>query len=637
MAQAMHGETTDRFLERGILVLALAILIFAPLAMGAVEEPKFLVVQGLTMGVMFLWAVRIAFTAKTRLPWPPICWPVLGFALYAVARYFTADIEYVARFEMIQTLIYAVLFFAIVNNLAAREYAHFIAFSLVILATGISCYGVWQFMTHSSRVWNEISPYSGRAMGTYISPNNFSCFLEMTMPLALAFLLAGRVKPLTRILLCYALLVMAAALAMTFSRGGWVAATAGIVSVLAALLFHPKHRLAAVIVLVVLFAGGAIFVANFLSSTLSYVERVEALQSEKSIDLEFRAEMWKAAERMWADHFWFGVGPAHYDFRFRQYRPENVQRRPDRAHNDYLNLLADWGSTGGIIVAAGMIAFGVSEVRTWKAIRPDNHDPGRGMSNRFAFFIGGSGALLALAVHSLVDFNLHIPANALIAVFLLALLTGQLRFAPTNHKIGAGWAGRVLLILALGGGIVYFGIQGYRRGLESYWQAKGEDINLPLLTRADFLERAYAAEPEDFQTTFDIAELYRLQSFQGGQDYESLANTAMKWYSRGMKLDKFDGYNDLGYGMCLDWLGRNGEAEAYYNRAEALDPNGYYTAAYIGWHYIQAGDYAAARVYLERSLRLEWNVNPIARSYWDIVQNRLAQQASGQPVMPPGY
>ncbi|HEV2320682.1 MAG TPA: tetratricopeptide repeat protein, partial [Verrucomicrobiae bacterium] len=157
---------------------------------------------------------------------------------------------------------------------------------------------------------------------------------------------------------------------------------------------------------------------------------------------------------------------------------------------------------------------------------------------------------------------------------------------------------------------------------------------LPFLERASFLERAFAAEPKDFQTAYDIAELYRLQSFQGGEDYESLAKTAMKWYSRGMKLDRFDGYDDLGYGMCLDWLGRCDESEPYYSRAEALDPNGYFTVANIGWHYVQSGDYAAARVWLWRSLRLEWNPNPIASSYWDIVQNQLAQQASGQPALP---
>ena len=52
------------------------------------------------------------------------------------------------------------------------------------------------------------------------------------------------------------------------------------------------------------------------------------------------------------------------------------------------------------------------------------------MSNRHALFIGAAcGHLLALAVHSLVDFNLHIPANAILGVTLLALLSTYLRFA----------------------------------------------------------------------------------------------------------------------------------------------------------------------------------------------------------------
>ena len=86
----------------GILGLVLAILVFGPLAMGAVDAPAFLVVQGLTIGVMILWAVRIWAGPKPQLLWPPICWVVLAFAIYAVARYLTADIEYVARLEMIQ-------------------------------------------------------------------------------------------------------------------------------------------------------------------------------------------------------------------------------------------------------------------------------------------------------------------------------------------------------------------------------------------------------------------------------------------------------------------------------------------------------------------------------------------------------
>jgi tetratricopeptide (TPR) repeat protein len=212
-----------------------------------------------------------------------------------------------------------------------------------------------------------------------------------------------------------------------------------------------------------------------------------------------------------------------------------------------------------------------------------------------------------------------------------------LRFATGNHKVEAGVMGRTILIGVLAGGIAYFGVQGYRRAQEWVWQARAADVNLPFLEQATLLERAFAAEPKDFQTTYDIAELYRHQSFLGGDGNEALAQTAMKWYSKGMKLNPFDGYNELGYGMCLDWLDRHDEAEAYYSRAEALDPNGYFTVANIGWHYVQSGDYAAARVWFLRSTRLEYDSNPIAFSYWDIVQDRLVQQASGQPVMPAGY
>ncbi len=627
----------DRYFEAGILALVLAILVFAPLAMGAVGAWEFLVVQGLIVGVMCLWGLRIAVTPGIKLFWPPLCWAVLIFSFYAVARYLTADIEYVARFEMIQTLLYAFLFFAVVNNLVSRDCSQIVSFALIFLAVGISCYAVLQFITHSSRVWNEISPYPGRATGTYISPNNFSCFLELTMPVTLAFLLAGRVKALTRVFLCYALAVMGAALAVTFSRGGWVAAGAGIITVLLILLWHPKHRLAAFIVLVALSAGLAVFVTNYLSHSIGYIKRVESLEYGDKINLEFRAEMWRAAERMWADHFWFGAGPAHYDYRFRQYRPENVQVRPDRAHNDYLNLLADWGTTGGLIVAVGILAFGAGLARTWKAVRPDERELGRGMSNRFAFYVGASAALLALAVHSIVDFNLHIPANALIGVIFLAFLAGQLRTATVKYKIEAGVVARVALIGVLAVGVGYLGFQGYRRTQEWQWQERGANLNLPFLERAALLEKAFAAEPKNFETAYDIGELYREQSFLGGEDNETLAKTAMGWFSRGMTLDRFDANDDIGYGRSLDWLGRHDEAAAYYDRAETLDPNGYFTVVMIGWHYVQIGEYPAARVWLDRSIRLEPDINPVAYTYWDIVQDQLVRRASGEPVLPDGY
>lgn len=634
----MNAEALDRFFERAILALIVAMLVFAPLALGAVDAPEFLVVQGLAMAVMLIWALRLLVHPQPRLFWPPLCWAVLAFALYAIVRYLTADIEYVARFEMIQTLVYAFLFFAIVNNLTSKESTSILVFTLIFLAAGISCYAVWQFMSHSDLIWGKfISPYPGRASGTYISPNNFSCFLEMLLPLALAYVLTGRVKPLTRILLAYAALAMGAGLTVTFSRGGWVAAAVGVFGLLAVLICNRKHWLPALVLLVVLVAGGTVFVTKYLSWTESYARRIKSVEQSKSVDLEFRGEMWRAAERMWADHFWFGVGPAHYDYRFRQYRAEVVQARPDRAHNDYLNLLADWGTTGGIIVAAGMLVFGVSQARTLKAVRPDKRDLGRGMSNRFAFCVGASAGLLALATHSVIDFNLHVPANALLGASLLALLTAQLRSATGSYRWDMKAPLKISVVILLVGGISYFGVQGYWRGQEAYWTARGGDSNLLLLDRAALLEKAFAAEPKNFQNAYAIGELYRMQSFQGNTDYESQARTAMQWYSRAMKLDPFDGYNYLSTGMCLDWLEQHDEAGPYYDRAESLDPNGYFTVANIGWHYEQTGDYAAARVWLERSLRLEWDVNMVAHSYWDVVENKLMENASGKAPLIPGF
>jgi O-antigen ligase len=634
----MSSKMLDRWCEVGILGLVLAILVFGPLAMGAVDAPAFLVVQGLTIGVMLLWAVRIWAGPKPQLLWPPICWVVLAFMIYAVARYLTADIEYVARLEMIQVVMYAFLFFAIVNNLYRQEMAQIIGFTLIFLAMVISVCAVCQFFAHSNRVWNSISPYAGRASGTYISPNNLAGFLEMLLPLAVAYVLAGRMKPVTRILLGYAALVMMAGLAVTFSRGGWAAAAVGLLALLVILLGHRQHRIPALLLLVLFIGGGVCVTKIYLEKSLTYISRVEGTVSTGQVELDLRRDLWTAAERMWLDHFWWGVGPAHYDYRFREYRPEHVQLQPDRVHNDYLNLLADWGAAGGIIVLAGMAAFAAGLWETRKHVRRAEKDlGGRGMSNRFAFFLGAAAGLLALAVHSAVDFNLHIPANAILGVTLLALLTSNLRFATERYWLSARLPARMLATIVLACGVAYLGWQGWRRGNECAWLQRAQSPSLLVLERAALLEKAFAAEPGNFETAYNIGEAYRLQSFEGGPDYPVLAEKAIGWYARARQLDPFDGYNDLRTGMCLDWLDRHAEAGPYYRAAERLDPNGYFTAANIGWHYVQVGDYLAAREWLERSLRLEWDQNTISRSYLDWVEKKLAENASGKSLLPPGF
>ncbi len=635
-------KNLDWWCERGILALVLGMLVFAPLAFGAVDAWSFLVVQVVAAVVFVLWGVRLWLNPRGRLLWPPLAWVVLAFMIYAVARYFTADIEYIARLETIQVLLFGGLFFAALNNLRGQEEISAVSGTLIVLGTGIACYAVAQMMHHSNHVWNQISPYTGRASGTYISPNNLSCLLAMLLPLALAYLLVGKVHIVTRILLIYAALAMAAGLAVTFSRGGWLAAAAGIFLLLGILLGHGNHRLKAVLLLVVLLAGGGFMISHYLSKTVTYMRRVETPEGNGGLVMidasaGSRLLLWQAAGRMWADNPWFGVGPAHYDYRFREYRPEAMQGRPDRVHNDYLNLLADWGTVGGVIVLAGLGFFVGWLKKTWPHVRREENDFGTGQSNRFAFFLGATGGLAALAVHSLMDFNLHVPANALVGVTLLGLLASNARYATERFWFRPGPALKLAISTALGVVVIYLVAQAWRLDGEARWLARAETQPLFSPERSAALEWAFSCEPKNFETAYKIGECFRRQSLDGGDKSTALGQKALDWYAQAIRLNPHDAYSYLRTGMCLDWLGRRREAEPAYRAAEARDPNGNYLVAAVGWHYVQTGDYAAAQEWFTRALKLGGKDNDIARNYQAICESKLAEKASGRPQLPSDY
>ena len=298
--------------------------------------------------------------------------------------------------------------------------------------------------------------------------------------------------------------------------------------------------------------------------------------------------------------------------------------RPERVHNDYLNLLCDWGIAGGVIVLAGLTMFGWGLIKTWKYVRPRNAS-----SNRYAFFLGAISSLFALAIHSLVDFNLHVPANAAIAVTLLALLSGNLRFATDRYWRRAPSPSKFVAIAAMVLCITYLMSQGVKRYHEFLWIQRASQPGLPVSDMEAYLERAFSVEPRNAETAYALGEAHRVQSFEGGRDYVDEGRLALDWYSRSSQLNCWDGASCLRYGMSLDWLEETNRSTAYYNRADALDPNSYFVAANMGWHFVQIGDYGAARVWLDRSLRLNSNDNPIARQYLDIAYRKLAENASG--------
>lgn len=617
----MNRERIDRWCEWGILGLVLAILVYGPIATGAVRAMELLIIQGMTIGVLVLWVVRLWLGTPRRFLFPPVCWAVVAFTGYVVIRYFQAGVEYTAREELIRILIYAFLFFAVVNHLHRQESTQIISFVLIFLAMGIAAYAIYQFATNSDRVLGFIKPaqYMKRGSGTYICPNHLAGFLEMILPLAMAYVFMGKVGPATKVFIGYAGMVMLAGIGVSISRGGWIATALALTVLFSVLLRQRQYRIPAIVALTVLLGFGIAFVSN---ARLTQKRFSEMFVSGKLEDVRFR--LWKPAVNMWEDHALWGVGPGHFDLRFRQYRPEDVQVRPYYVHNDYLNTLVDYGLAGtGLVLSAWVLLF-VGVFQTWKFVLRVSSDGASRKSNKPAFVLGASIGLLAILLHSMVDFNMNIPANAILTVTLMALLASHLRFSTDRYWVRCSvWLKLVVTVLCVGGSY-YLGTQGIRRFRETVRLEKAAKEPEYSPARIAALEKAFAEEPMNSRTAYEIGESYRIQSWEGNSDYKQLAQKAMEWFDRAMKLNPCDGYAWMRYGMCLDWLGRQQQAEKYFERGKELDPNGYYMIAIQGWHLIQLGDYAGARPWFERSYRLKYGDNPMALSYIRIIDRRLA-------------
>jgi len=294
----MSRQRVDNWCEKGIQGLVLGILVFGPLATGAVGALELLVIQSLTMAATLLWVFRIWLNPNIRFWQPPVCWVVVAFVCYAILRYRQADLEYVARKELIRILIYSFLFFVILNNLSHQETTQLTSCVLIFLGMAISMYAFYQFSTNSDHVWHFIKPamYRHRGSGTYICPNHLAGFLEMLLPLGLAYTFTSRLGSLMRVFLGYASLVILAGIAVSVSRGGWLATVMSLVVFFGFLARNRQYRLPSLVVLAVLAAGATAF----------YVKSYEPQKRIQQIftlgppeDPHSRLWLWKPAIQMW--------------------------------------------------------------------------------------------------------------------------------------------------------------------------------------------------------------------------------------------------------------------------------------------------------------------------------------------------
>jgi putative inorganic carbon (hco3(-)) transporter len=127
-----------------------------------------------------------------------------------------------------------------------------------------------------------------------------------------------------------------------------------------------------------------------------------------------RVSIFKDTWRIVHDHPWTGTGLGTLEIVFPRYESYYDGRVVDHAHNDYLELLADTGLIGGTFMLGFVALLGWRGISNLRAAKDPMYR---------SFYCGSVVACTGLLLHSIVDFNLHIPSNALLFLLLAAMAT----------------------------------------------------------------------------------------------------------------------------------------------------------------------------------------------------------------------
>jgi O-antigen ligase len=626
----MDRARVDNWCEKGVLMLVLMALAVGVLGLGGVRNEELAIMAILIVAATGLWLTRIWMARAAEIHWPPMCWGALVFVVYALAVYPYAPVEYAARSELYRVLIYALMFFVVVDNARGRHAENIIAYPLIAIATVVSIYGAYQFLTRSDMVWHFVRPtqYAGRGSGTFICPNHLAGLLAITLPIAVAYLFHGRAAATAKTLIGYAALIIAGGLATTVSRGGWAAAGLSLTVLFVVLFIKRRTNRLPVILALVIFVGGGIglVIKGSLAST-----RMELTTASGKVD-DLRFLIWKSAAGLWSDHPWVGAGPGQFEHQFRTHRPRRLQMHPVRVHNDYLNTLADWGVLGFLIVLGSWMAFWFTVRAAWRWGNRDGDDLGAKSSDRTAFLLGTSTGIGALLIHSLVDFNFHIPANASVAIVLAALVGALTRGARAFTVFRLEIGGKLIVTTLCALCSVWLVQESYTKYQEGRLITASRHLGLPLDEQKAHLLAAQAIDPMNPWTTFRIGENIRNTWWESDHNYHGPMKEAIGWFDRAQELDPLYSFALVRAGMCWDFLRKYEQAEPYFLRASELDPRGANTASLTGWHWVQVDEFAKAREKFHRALFLSEGNDDLAMEYLQILDEIAPEPA--KPATP---
>jgi O-antigen ligase len=395
----------------------------AVIAFGGTEPASFAAVEVLLF-VLVACALWIEPCPSPRLWWRGPAFLLIYLACdVAIAR----PAAYLARAQLLEVA--ACLCGFILAAVAARDPGARRSLWSVLVALGLAeaLYGLVQYTTDWQQVlaFKKIE-YAAQATGTYINPNNFAGLLEMLLPLVFARTLlefdqwaANSCGPNRRAAIwlraesgprfaffLFGTLLLTAAVLFSRSRGGIAAAWAGLLLVASIWTLRRRaHSAAAAIVL-------CLAVLTLAAGAWIGLGPVFARYRAAGQDLPSRVEVWKDTAKLIRAHPYWGTGPGSFEDAFTRVQSSHLTMRLNHAHNDYLEFAAEWGVPGAALLFALVVIVLVRGFHgLCRTTRADD----------WFLLLGCCGGVFSLLLHAAVDFNLHIPANALLFAVLLGM------------------------------------------------------------------------------------------------------------------------------------------------------------------------------------------------------------------------
>jgi len=270
--------------------------------------------------------------------------------------------------------------------------------------------------------------------GTFINRNHLAGYLVMALSVGIGMMIASldtesdytakqRLRYYLKLILSAKLrlrlylAMMVIALVLTHSRMGNTSFFASLIIAGGFGLILSRHATRGTIILLISLIVIDVFIVGTWFGLEKVVERIE----ETTLVRETRDELDIYVYQQWKDYRWTGSGLGSFYSVFPKYRKEDVRAYYDHTHNDYLEFASETGVVGiallGSIIAMSIYAALMAQYR--------RRDPlMRGIS--FAAIM----SICAMLIHSTVDFNLQIPANA--ATFMLILSMAWISFGLRN-------------------------------------------------------------------------------------------------------------------------------------------------------------------------------------------------------------